>query len=250
MSSESNMAFQLDEEDGNVWIVTFADIMTLILVFFILLYTLANFETTAYRNMVDSVQILDGDGHQISVIDYATSQGRNPEPLQIIEDMLGLNPADVPIDTMKPVLVSELESMIDNTDLADSVDLVFDGDQINLSIDGSYIFTSGSAVLKKEAEQIFAQLGSLFRRHSDYRISVKGHTDDLDIETVQFPSNWELSAVRATTVLRYFIAEGIDPERMTATGYADFLPLVENDSAENRAKNRRVEFVLEKEKES
>ena len=65
-------------------------------------------------------------------------------------------------------------------------------------------------------------------------------------DTVAFPSNWELSAVRATTVLRYFIQQGLDPERMSATGYADFIPLVPNDTPENRATNRRVEFVLEK----
>ena len=89
----------------------------------------------------------------------------------------------------------------------------------------------------------------MFRDHADYRIAIRGHTDDLGIDTAQFPSNWELSAVRATTVLRYFIGQGIDPERMTATGYADYLPLVENNSVENRARNRRVEFVLEKEEE-
>ena len=132
------------------------------------------------------MQVLDGDGNQVSVIDFATKQGKNPEPLQVVKD---------------------------------------------------------------SAKIIFANLTFLFRQYADYRIGIRGHTDDLDIETVQFPSNWELSAVRATTVLRYFIEEGIDPERMTATGYADFIPLVNNDSPENRARNRRVEFVLEKEKE-
>ena len=93
-------------------------------------------------------------------------------------------------------------------------------------------------------------MAQLFRENPDYRITIRGHTDDLDIDTVQFPSNWELSAVRATTVLRYFIQQGIDLERMSATGYADFFPLVPNDTVENRARNRRVEFVLEKETES
>ena len=139
--------------------------------------------------------------------------------------------------------------MIDNSDLSESVVLAFEGDQINLQIDGRYLFASGKADLKDSARIIFANLTFLFRQYADYRIAIRGHTDDLDIETVQFPSNWELSAVRATTVLRYFIQEGIDPERMTATGYADFIPLVNNDSPENRARNRRVEFVLEKEKE-
>lgn len=239
-----------DEENGGSWVVTFADMMTLILVFFILLYTLASFEDEAYRELMESVQVIDGEGNQISVIDYATREGRNPEPLKVVEDLLGMNPASVPLESLKPALVAELESMVDNADLADSIELAFDGDQINLRIDGRQLFNSGKATLKGSAVAIFDDLGLIFRKNSDYRIAIKGHTDDLDIETLQFPSNWELSAVRATTVLRYFILQGIDPERMSATGYADFLPLVENDSVENRAKNRRVEIVLEKEKES
>ncbi len=239
-----------NESAGGAWVVTFADMMTLILVFFILLYTLASFEDDAYKSLVESVQIIDGDGSQISVIDFAARKGRNPEPLKAIDDMLGMNPGNAVVENLKPAIVSEMESMIDNTDLADSVDLAFNGDQIILQIDGRFLFESGRADLKDRARFIFANLAQLFRQYADYRIAIRGHTDDRAIDTAQFPSNWELSAVRATRVLRYFIEQGIDPERMTATGYADYLPLVENDSLENRARNRRVEFVLEKEKES
>ena len=224
--------------------------MTLILVFFILLYTLADFEDEAYKELVESVQIIDGDGSQISVIDFATRRGRNPEPLKAVEDMLGMNPGSSPLDHAKPRLMNEMESMIDNSDMSDSVELSFDGDQIVLQIDGRYLFASGEVELKDRARYIFYNLGQMFREHADYRIAIRGHTDDQDIRTARFPSNWELSAVRATTVLRFFIEQGIDPQRMTATGYADYLPLVDNNSAENRARNRRVEFVLEKEKES
>ncbi len=250
MSSGSLIEMVESEENGGTWIVTFADMMTLILVFFILLYTLSELEDETYRNLVSSVQVLDGDGNQVSIIDYARKSGRNPEPLKPVEDMLGLNPTDQVIELIKPVIVKELESMIESTDLAESVELAVDGDQINLQIDGRYLFPSGRSELKNEALVIFSNLSHLFREFADYRIAIRGHTDDRDIETVQFPSNWELSAVRATTVLRYFIRQGIDPERMTATGYADFLPLVANTTPENRARNRRVEFVLEKEKES
>ena len=248
--AENMMEMVEAEENGNAWIVTFADMMTLILVFFILLYTLSEFEDEAYRNLVSSVQIIDGEGSQISVIDFANSQGRNSEPLQVVEDMLGLNPTDQVIETIKPVMVSELESMIESTDLSDSIDLAHAGDQIILQIDGRLLFPSGKASLKDEAKVVFSNLGYMFREYADYRIAIRGHTDDRDIETVQFPSNWELSAIRATTVLRFFIQQGIDPERMTATGYADFIPLVDNSTPENRARNRRVEFVLEKETEN
>ena len=249
MSARSLSDVFEDEEGGSTWIVTFADMMTLILVFFILLYTLADFEDEAYKELIESVQVIDGDGNQISVIDFATRKGRNPQPLQAIEDMLGMNPSHVAVENMKPALVAEMESMIDNTDLADSVELSFNGDQINLQIDGRYLFESGESELKDRARFIFANLAQMFRDYADYKIAIRGHTDDQGIQTAQFPSNWELSAVRATTVLRFFIGQGIDPRRMTATGYADYLPLVENNSSENRARNRRVEFVLEKEKD-
>ncbi len=236
-----------EDEGGSAWVVTFADMMTLILVFFILLYTLADFDDQAYRKLVESIQVVDGEGSQVSVIDFASRKGRNPEPLQVVEDMLGMNPGNAPTQTLKPAIVNEMESMIDSTDLSDSVNLSYDGNQINLQIDGRYLFESGRADLKDRARFIFANLGQMFRDHADYRIAIRGHTDDRNIATAQFPSNWELSAVRATTVLRFFIEQGIDPERMTATGYADYLPLFENDNDDNRARNRRVEFVLEKE---
>jgi chemotaxis protein MotB len=79
-----------------------------------------------------------------------------------------------------------------------------------------------------------------------YKLEIQGHTDDIPISTAQFPSNWELSAVRATTVLRYMVDAGINPKRLTATGYGSSIPLVPNISPENRAINRRIEFVLEK----
>ncbi len=235
------------ESSGGAWVVTFADMMTLILVFFILLYTLADFDDKSYKKLVESIQVIDGNGNQISVIDFATRKGRNPKPLATVEDMLGMNPGNAPIQSLKPALVGELESMISSTDLDDSVDLAYNGNKVILQIDGRYLFESGQAELKDRARFIFANLGQMFRDYADYGIAIRGHTDDRNIETKQYPSNWELSAVRATTVLRFFIEQGIDPERMTATGYADYLPLVDNDSVENRARNRRVEFVLEKE---
>lgn len=248
---DSSLIQQFEEDDnGNSWIVTFADMMTLILVFFILLYTLADYEDKAYRAQIAQVNVLDGEGNQISVIDYATRQGRNPEPLRIIEDMLGLNPSPDVIEHMRPKILTEIESMVEYSDLEDNVKIKSQGDQISLQIDGRLLFDSGKAELKDSATVVFNNLAQLFRENPDYRIAIRGHTDDLSIETDQFPSNWELSAVRATTVLRYFIQQGLDPERMSATGYADFLPLVPNDTPENRAINRRVEFVLEKEKEN
>jgi len=243
---ESSLLEQMEQEEGsNSWIVTFADMMTLILVFFILLYTLADYDNKAFRARISEVNVLDGDGMQMSVIDYASRQGRNPEPLRI-EDMLGLNPSPKVIQNLRPKVFNDIENMVKFTDLSDSVTLDAVGDQINLTIDGRFLFDSGEAKLKDSAKVIFGNLTQIFRENPQYTIAIRGHTDDLSISTAQFPSNWELSAIRATTVLRYFIQQGLNPQRMSATGYADFIPLAPNDTIENRAINRRVEFVLEK----
>ncbi|MFT4650143.1 MAG: chemotaxis protein MotB [Polaribacter sp.] len=250
MSSKSLIEMFETEEIGGGWLVTFADMMTLILIFFILLFTLAQHKDKAYRNLIGSVQVLDEDGNQISIIDYATQNGRNPEPLKPIDEVLGLNPTEQVIENLTPAIVEELQSMIGNTDLSDSVDLAFNADKIILQIDGRFLFQSGRSELKDDARVIFANLGHLFMQYTDYKIAIRGHTDNRNIETAKFPSNWELSAIRATTVLRFFIGRGLDPERMSATGYADIIPLVDNDTVGNRARNRRIEFVLEKEKDS
>jgi len=245
------MLEELDSgETNNAWIVTFADMMTLILVFFVLLYTISELEQEAYKAKIATVNIIDGEGNQVSVIDYATRKGRNPLPVKLIEDLLGMNPSTKIVTPPKPAVVDELEGMIENADLSESVDLAIEGDVILITIDGRFVFASGKATLTKQAFVIFSNLTQFFNQHEDYTIAIRGHTDDQDIETVAFPSNWELSAIRATSVLRYFIRQGIDPERMTATGYADFIPVVPNNTVVNRAKNRRVEFVLEKEKDN
>ncbi len=238
------------DEGGKAWVVTFADTMTLILVFFILLYTISELEQEAYKAKIATINIIDGEGNQLSIIDYATRQGRNPLPVKLVEDLLGMNPSTKVITPPRPAVVEELESMIENSDLSESVDLTVEGDVILISIDGRFVFSSGKATLTEDAYIIFSKLTHFFNKHEGYTIAIRGHTDDQDIETVAFPSNWELSAIRATSVLRYFIRQGIDPERMTATGYADFIPVAPNNTVENRAKNRRVEFVLEKEKDN
>jgi chemotaxis protein MotB len=118
-----------------------------------------------------------------------------------------------------------------------------------IQIRGQVLFPSGSATLSREAESIMDQIARIVSRYTEYMVNIKGHTDNVPISTAKFDSNWELSALRATSVLKYFIKRGINPLRLTATGYADILPLVPNNSDENRSRNRRVEFVLEKKPE-
>lgn len=245
-----------DGDEAPAWIYTFADLMALLLVFFVLLFSLSKITETTMESALSSIQIaLSSKGANINqdpdkysgggsqVIKPNTPQMANDEDLTFSKE---------PIDLEEREQVKEIANDIANKMVASSLDnavAVFqDGEKITIRVDGQSLFESGEVQLSWEAEFIFEELLGIFRRYPDYGINIKGHTDNIPINTVRFPSNWELSAIRATTALRFFISQGITTDRLTATGYADSVPLVPNTTAENRAINRRVEFVLERNK--
>jgi len=113
------------------------------------------------------------------------------------------------------------------------------------------LFDSGKADLKPRGEEILRQVGQIFVDHRSFydRIYIEGHTDNVPIHKIQFPSNWELSSARATAVIRLFLAEfqtfQQHPRLLSATGYGEFLPRATNETEEGRELNRRIEIVLE-----
>ncbi len=109
---------------------------------------------------------------------------------------------------------------------------------------GQLLFNLGEADIREEGEDVLLRVADIIREVPN-DVLVEGHTDNLPINTPEFPSNWELSTARATRVIRYFIEnEDIDPDRLSASGYSEYQPLRPNDTPENRAENRRVEIVL------
>jgi chemotaxis protein MotB len=110
-------------------------------------------------------------------------------------------------------------------------------------------FPVGEARLLTDFEPTLKQIARLIAAKKEYRVMVSGHTDDTPIATDEFPSNWELSAARAITVAKSIIRNGVDPRRITIQGYGEFRPLHENSSPENKEANRRVEIALFKEKD-
>lgn len=243
-----------EEDEVPTWIFTFADLMSLLLVFFILLYSLSKMTETSLESALSSIQIaLTSRGANINQDPMRYSGGGTetikPETPQMANTD-ALTFAKEPIDIEEREQVKEIANDIANKMVASNLDnavAVFqDGEKITIRVDGQSLFESGEAQLSWEAEFIFERLIEIFKKHPDYSINIKGHTDNIPINTIRYPSNWELSAIRATTALRYFLEAGIAPERMTATGYADSIPLVVNSTPANRAINRRAEFVLQK----
>lgn len=226
-------------DDEATWLVTYADLMTILLVFFILLYTLASFEKIKYRQAVDEIRVHVEQGQNLIGLMELMEIPESADTRITIEDITGLR-------SRTQALMEDMSRFAETGDYRDDISTrILDG-KVIVSIQGQALFASGSAALNQASLNIFDRIIQVLDDYPDYNINIKGHTDNIPISTPVFPSNWELSAVRATTVLKHLISKGVDPRRLTATGFGDVMPLVPNTSEENRSQNRRVEFVLEK----
>lgn len=221
------------------WLVVFADMMTLLLVFFILLYTLSSFEIGKYKTAISKIKTqLENDSELTAFVELMEL----PETLDTqiaIEDITGLR-------SRKENLIQDINKFANTGAKNNNIATHILKGKIIIQIKGKALFKSSRAELNKDALPMLDEIIKVLFDYPEYNINIKGHTDDIPISTEKFPSNWELSAVRATSVLKHLIKRGVDPERLTATGYGKILPLISNDTEEHRALNRRVEFVLEK----
>lgn len=130
------------------------------------------------------------------------------------------------------------------TALGDEIDVIVNEESVSFRISNEILFPSGQATLSDPGLAVLDRLAELLAKNP-YQITVEGHTDPIPIQNDRFPSNWELSTWRATSVLRHLQRSGIDPSRLRATGYADTRPIRPNDNADGRAANRRVELIME-----
>jgi chemotaxis protein MotB len=225
---------EAEEEDGKGWLTTYADMVTLLLTFFVLLATLSQAHEAKFKEVMQSIQYALGaeasrqgltgriDLHQVPDKDLSTASGLEEE-----------------------MLLKDLRQRVKQKNLDDLIQLHREGRKVVIRVKGHALFASGSADLNDQAKEVLRQIVDMLHDYPGYKVDIKGHTDDLPISTPKFASNWELSALRATSVLRFFMKNGVAPYNLTATGYADTDPLAPNTSDENRALNRRVEFVLE-----
>ena len=226
-------------EDEKVWLVTYADLMTLLLVFFVLLYSISSLNMEKFKRAIQAIQVSLGETNpRVGLMDLVNVPEARDQKF-LIEDLTGLR-------SREQEMLESLNEVISDKNQSENILVYAKDGKIIIQIRGTILFASGSAEFNEPAIPILKEIVNIIQTYPEYDVNIKGHTDDIPIETVQFPSNWELSAVRATTVLKFLIGGGVNPHRLTATGYGELLPLVPNDSAENRATNRRVEFVLEK----
>ncbi len=202
-------------EEKEDWLITYADAITLLMAFMVMLLTFSEYDVPAFEEAAAAIK--------------SNLTGRD---------------ATSPIQLLK----IDVQDVVFNMQADQVVKVEIDGKGVIIELSSSAFYKPGSAEIRDEAVPVLEKMSQtlLAPRYKKYILEIEGHTDDSPINTSQFPSNWELSAGRATRIVRFFIAQGMDGVRMKATGYADIKPKVPNRDAqgnpipENQSANRRV----------
>jgi len=215
---------------------TFADLMSLLLTFFVLLLSFANMDIQKFQDMMGSVQDAFGvqkERRQDTYVAFSPTMYERKEIKlnKTSEAVMGLS-------TAMQSVISKDETLKKN------VDLKPDDSGLLMRVSTGIMFAPGSASLKPGASDVLEKVTAILKDYN-FDLVVRGHTDDSTQTSSNYPSNWELSSARAAAAVRYLLQDGtLSPFRLKAVGYADTRPLVPNTSAANRAMNRRVEFYF------
>lgn len=210
------------------WMTTYGDMVTLLLTFFVMLYASSTIDTQKYIQIVNSLR--GALGGNVGVLNNGAS-------VQNIGDKTTEN-------LVYRRLLEQLTRVVSQRGLEGKVEISTTDEGIVLSFKERLFFRIGSADILIEAYSILNEVGTILKEH-ELPIRVEGHTCDLPIKNYKFPSNWELSAIRAINVVRYLIENSkIKPELISSAAYGQYRPIVENHNEENRARNRRVDIII------
>jgi chemotaxis protein MotB len=230
------------------WLVSYADFITLLFGFFVVLYAFAKADQ---RKQMQVSAAIDSAFHSLGIFPDSSRHaskdaacGTEPavSPMNIVmgEDVLA--PARVKDDLNQ--IRRELQQTLSNQVAQHTVSIQMGRDGLVISLREAGFFSSGSATPRPETLPTLRQIAASLGR-TPYDLRIEGHTDNIPIHTAEFDSNWELSSARATRIARLFLdLKAMPPERISAAGYAEYHPVVSNATADGRAENRRVDLVV------
>lgn len=256
-----------DESAGSPWLATFADLMNLLLCFFVLLFASSTVDAEKYEQIVNSMtnsfSIFSGGGSaldegrlissgisQLNELDeYSSSTGKTGEE----SDSENYEESDA----LKEVLeANKKATLIIYDDIADQssqknldkfIELSVDSNYqfVKISLSGSILFDSGQAEIKSSALPVFNKLADILTSYKNHHIEIEGHTDNVPIKSSLYPNNNWLSSARALNTATYLIeVKNMDPKTLSWTGRGEYEPVASNSTSEGRAKNRRVEIKI------
>lgn len=257
------MARKREPESGGgtpQWMTTYSDLVTLLLTFFILLFSLSTIDQNKFKEIAASLSytmlnlkgtdsILDSSSNSIIAFDYTKYESeeaaakRKEKYIEDAEEMV-VNAekklADKELDEAK----NDIRDTIEEQGISDKVQIVEEKDFLLIRLDQEVFFDSGSADILSNGKTVLSSL-ALSLREIRNEIMVSGHTDNVPMVNKRYETNWELSTARATNVVRYFVEdENLDPLLFTATGNGEYRPVGDNNTPDGRQKNRRIEIKI------
>lgn len=226
------------EEPENLerWLITYADLITLLLAFFIMMYTFSKHDSQRYREVTGHLKTIFTGGSGVAV--EGSTTGNVPFDVSL--------KAQGSAEEVKQKLEKEISKLSGNDALEKNISVITDERGIVIRVLDEAFFDLGKADLKQGARRTLNTIAPVIAAVEN-PLRVEGHTDDIPIATTEFRSNWELSVRRATEVVRYLIEKhDLSPRRISAVGYAEYHPVAPNDTDENRSRNRRIEIIVSK----
>nr|MBP3598246.1 flagellar motor protein MotB [Eubacterium sp.] len=269
------MAREKKEEESSIsgdWINTFADLMNLLLCFFVLLFSMSTVDADKYEELVtslsESIDIFDGGGKAVgegAFVASGTSQkismeqyfnefensGQNVESQDessevTDEEKYQKRMADE-LKKRTEELYEEISDKAAAKKIQDMINVNMDEQYqyVQISLNGAILFDSGSDQIKKSALPILSKVGDILKIYDSHMIKIEGHTDNIPISGGKFANNMWLSTARATQVFEYFVnKKDLSPETLETTGRSEYEPVASNKTEKGRAKNRRVEIKI------
>jgi len=226
------------EEGAPAWVLTFGDLMSLLLTFFILLYSMSSSDAAKFNVAAQSLR--EALGEMSGEFTSATLVPTDELEAGTIAS------GEAITDAAMEVIAARLQQFVEDNGLEESVEVSKEANGVFLRMQDQALFSPASASIDAAAEAAVAQLGEIVKMIG-IPVIVSGHTDNVPIRSGAFPSNWELSAARAAGVARALVGQGRDPSQVTVEAYGDQRPLGDNSTPEGRAENRRVEVYYSRE---
>lgn len=239
--ADNNFNVDDDDDAGGEWLSTYGDLVTLLLCFFVLLYSMSTIDNQKFKKVIaafNSMGILGQSGS----INPESSSGDSMSNLDIY------NAIDVQQQEEMDNIYKKVKDLVDAKGLAEDVDVEKVDAGVLLRFKDEVLFDTGQAELKDNSKNTLQKLAEILRQHNK-NIRIEGHTDNVPIRNSRFRSNWELSAARAISVVRFFTEELPEGQRFDSkifevAGYGEHRPIAPNDSEQNRQKNRRIEVTI------
>ena len=246
-----------DKENNERWLLTYSDLITLLMIFFVIMYAMSSINVQKFMTLTQSLNAALDPNNKIPLQnlatsglttaanpttgDHSTGYSATPSPLtkQQKQQIQALMNENIRFSN----LYQRLQQYVKKNGLNNSVSLYNQTRGIQITLKDVVLFQTGQDILLPGAQQILKGLLP-FLQSVNNPIVVEGYTDNVPIDTPQFPSNWELSTGRAVNVVHFLIANSLNPNRLSAEGFGQYHPVVPNTTSANRAMNRRVNIVI------